>query len=279
MYRWMLYCLIGMLCCSCRSEDTSDTFGPILVQIDNKKLHTSEIDKLIHEKVSPYDSAAIANAYIDSWIKDQLLILEAQKFLSSDFEIEALVEDYRNQLIGYKYEQSIIEQNLNTNIQNDELLQYYEEHKADYLLIEPIYKVIFASIPYDTKKIDRFYSAWVNDDFPFIQEYCSENADTSYLEKDIWIDEVRLIELVPAKLIENRKLTVDRTIQRNLKGKEYFLKILDLKAAKDTIPLELIKEKIEKVIIHERKQEVIDNYKKDLYEKAMRSNTIKLKID
>lgn len=257
----------------------STTFGPVLVQIDSEKLYAAEINKLIHDNVSEYDSAAIANAYIDSWIKERLLIREAQKYLSSDFEIEALVEDYRNQLIGYKYEQRIIAENLNPNIEESELKNYYDAHKSDYLLTDPIYKVIFASIPDDSKKIDRFYNAWVNNDFNIIEEYCNENADTSYLNKDDWINSDQLLNMVPNSVINNRKLTVDKTLQKNISGKEYFFKVLDMKAAKDTIPLELIIDKIKKVIVHERKQEVVEEYKQDLYEKGMRSNIIKLEIN
>ena len=94
----ILITLIACACMSCQEKELADQFGDILVQIDAKKLYSSEIENMIHDNVSEYDSVAIANAYIDNWVKDQLLIREAEKYMSSDFEIEALVDDYRSKM-------------------------------------------------------------------------------------------------------------------------------------------------------------------------------------
>jgi hypothetical protein len=47
----------------------------------------------------------------------------------------------------------------------------------------------------------------------------------------------------------------------------------------DTIPLELIREKLSRVILHERKENVLEDYKQKLYEKAINSNIVKLEIN
>ena len=168
---------------SCQFTKDQETFVPPLVQIDSKKLYESEIENIIHDETSSYDSAAIANAYIDRWIKEQLLIRDANKYLSSDFEIEELVNDYRNQLIKYRYEQAIMDKFLDTEINSSDLEAYYEKNKSNYILSQPIYKVIFASVPETTEKIDRLYNAWLNNEFEFIQKFCDVHADTFYMDR------------------------------------------------------------------------------------------------
>jgi len=264
---------------SCSSENYGDTFGPILVQIDSKKLYASEIKKLIHKSASTYDSSAIANAYIDRWIKDKLMIREAQKYFSTDFEIEALVEDYRNQMIRYRYEQQIIEDKLYTAISANDLLEYYNDNKTNYILIETIYKIIYAVIPASQEKIDRFYHAFVNDDFDYIIEFCLDKSDTSFLQIDTWLSAEKVSAIVPKKLIENKTLSIDKIIQKNIDKKEYFFKVLDIREVNDTIPLELMQETLRRLMLHERKLKVIEDYKQELYEKGIRSKIVKLEIN
>jgi len=60
---------------------------------------------------------------------------------------------------------------------------------------------------------------------------------------------------------------------------EYFFKVLDVRQKDDHIPIELITDKLKRLILHERKQEVIHDYKQNLYEKAMRQKIVKLQIN
>lgn len=273
-----VFFLLILFLISCQSDKLHDKHGSVIVQIDNKKLYASEIENIIHDETSAIDSTAIANAYVDRWIKDQLLIQDANKFLSSDFEIEELVEDYRNELIKYRYEEEIIRKNMNQDLSQNDLVNYYDKYKGNYILSDPIYKIIFASIPANTSKIDRFYNAWLNDDFDFIQTFSESNADTLYLGRNEWINKKRVSEIVPNALIKGQKLRSGRIIQKNIDNYEYFFKVLEMKAAKDTIPLELIEEKIGRLVLHERKRETIENYKQEIFDRGMRSKIVKIDI-
>lgn len=263
---------------SCKDRDFSSEYGPVLVEIGNKKLYTSELQNIVHGDTSPEDSTAIANAFIDRWVKNNLLINDAEKFFSSDFEIEEKVERYKNDLIKYKYEAQIIKDKMSSTISNEELQSCYEKYKANYLLDSPIYKVMYAAIPANTTKIDRFYNAWLNDELDFIRTYCSEKADTLVLGHDEWIDDNALDNLIPKALVKGIKLKADKTIQKNINQQEHFLKFIEIRNAKDTIPLELISSKISNLLLHERKIQTIEKYKQDIYEKAVRSNSIKINL-
>lgn len=264
---------------SCKKDAYSDKYGPILVQIDNKRLYAAELEKIIHDETSSVDSAAVADAYIDRWIKEQLMIRDAQNFLSTDLQIEELVEDYRNQLIKYRYEQDIISTQMNHEVSDSDLEASYEKNKVNYLLDAPIYKVIYAEVPASTEKIDRLYNAWLNNEYDFIKTYCEQYADTLFLGQNEWIDGQILAELVPERLIKGKNLAVDRTVQENFNNNEYFFKVLDMRKAQDYIPLILIKEKLERLVLHERKKKVLHDYEQKIYEKGMRSNIVKIQMD
>jgi len=263
---------------ACKKQSFTSEYGPVLVEIDNKKLYASEIQKIIHSDTSPEDSTAIANAFIDRWIKNNLLISDAEKYLSSDFEVEEKVERYKNDLIKYKYEAQIIDDEMETEVTQQDLEKCYAKYKSNYILDAAIYKIMYAAIPATSAKIDRFYNAWLNDELEFIQTYSSANADTLILGHDEWISNEKMSAVVPSNLIKGQKLRKDRTIQKNVNGKEHFFKLVDMRAAQDTIPLELISSKIRSLLLHERKINTIENHKNDIYDKAIRSNRIKLNI-
>lgn len=263
---------------SCSADPAPDQFGEVIVQIENKKLYSSELENVIHDETSPSDSTAIANAYVDRWIKDQLLIRDAQKYLSSDFEIEELVEDYRNELIKYRYEAQIIKDKMVKEVSPQDLQTFYDKYKSNYILTEPIYKIIFASVPASTKRIDRYYNAWLNNEIDYIHSFSKEFADSMFLNHNEWINAEKVAEVVPKALIKGQKLKRDQTIQKNIGNYEYFFKILDMRATRDTIPLELLEGKIESLVLHERKKATIENYKQEIFDKGMRSKIIKMDI-
>ncbi len=269
--------LFGLVTCQpSQPEEHSD---PIIAQVDSKNLYASEIEKLIHDGISTYDSNGIANAYIDRWIKDELLIREAQKYYSSDAEIESLVEDYKNQMIKYKHEKQVLEEKLDTAVNETVLAKFYEKNKANYVLEEPLYKILYAAVPENKRQIDRLYNSWINNDYAFMKEYCSSNSVISFLDKESWISGAKLSAIVPDVLIKNKTLSNRTTIQKNMDHIEYFFKVLDVRQKDDHIPIELITDKLKRLILHERKQEVIHDYKQNLYEKAMRQKIVKLQIN
>ena len=99
-----------------------------------------------------------------------------------------------------------------------------------------------------------------------------------YLNRNEWINRQKVNEIVPEELIKGQNLRRERTIQKNINNYEYFFKILEMKTARDTIPLVLLKDKIERLVIHERKKETLENYKQEIFDKSMRSKIIKMDI-
>lgn len=256
---------------SCISPDlVEDQDGRILAEVNSKILYSSDIENLIHRGTSTYDSSAIANSYVDRWVKDELLIGEAQSLLANDPELQSLVEDYRNRLIKHKYENQVIEEKLDTSIQKSEIFAFYDKTKVNYILKEPVYRILYVAVPDKTNKIDRLYNAWINDDLEFVKEYSALNADKYFVELETWVTLGEIRELVPELLIKSKSLDQGTIIQQNIDHIEYFFKVVDVRLIDDFVPLELVVNKLRRIIIHERKEEVLAEYKEELYEKAKR---------
>ena len=153
-----------LLLYGCISDNTQDVDRPVIAEVNGRKLYADELENLIHPSVNPYDSTGMANAYIDQWIKNQLMMSEASKFFTSDFEIERLVRDYREKLIVINLEEKVLQERYDTLIRNEDLFEFYEEYKEQFILARPIFQIQFASLESDHPDYRIFRNAWRNND-------------------------------------------------------------------------------------------------------------------
>jgi len=88
----------------------------ILAKVFNKTLYLSNLDGMFPENATRDDSASVVNSFSDRWIRDQVLMNEAEKHVPSDLNIDELIKKYRESLILSSYQENLIKQNLDTTI-------------------------------------------------------------------------------------------------------------------------------------------------------------------
>lgn len=113
-----------------------------IATIYDKVLYQSDLQSVLYEGISVNDSLVRTKAFIDSWIRRQLLIHQAENNIDkSELDFSRQIEDYRNSLIIYKYESMLIEQNLDTVVSENEIVKYIEDNSAlelDSLVVKDI---------------------------------------------------------------------------------------------------------------------------------------------
>src|ERR1043166_9809662 len=101
-YRFSCACLaMAVLLSACdlikrKNDNTSNTSNrKAIARVTNTVLFEDELKGIVPEKTTKDDSAARINAYVDSWVRKQLLMQEALKTISIDeAEVERKVLDY-----------------------------------------------------------------------------------------------------------------------------------------------------------------------------------------
>ena len=261
---------------ACKQNDESfQKDSAIVAMVNNRKLYVSELDNIIHPSISRKDSTALANSYIDQWVRDQLLMQEASKFFSTDFEIEKLVDDYREKLIKFNFEEMIIAERFDTLVNDIELSEFYEKNKEQFVLNQPLFRCYFAKVPDTAKKIDNFYRSWRKDETEVVDEYLSKNSIERALDEKRWYTWPQIENWSDQFSFSSAKSAVDQHISDG--DFEYFLKVLEYRAEKEISPLPFIKDQLVQMILHKRKQNIIEGYKTELYDKAIQADQIKLK--
>lgn len=134
-----LILVLALVSCQNFKNDGSDK---VVATIYDKVLYQSDLQSVLYEGISVNDSLVRTKAFIDSWIRRQLLIHQAENNIDkSELDFSRQIEDYRNSLIIYKYESMLIEQNLDTVISENEIAKYIEDNSAlelDSLVVKDI---------------------------------------------------------------------------------------------------------------------------------------------
>lgn len=113
---------------SCQKSD--DSYDKPVAAIYDKVLYESDLQNVVYKGISRSDSIIRTKAYIDNWIRQQLVLHQAEANIDeSELNFSRQVEDYRNSLIIYKYETQYIEKNLDTVVSDIEIKRYIERNE------------------------------------------------------------------------------------------------------------------------------------------------------
>lgn len=262
-----------MLMQSCSKSSAHE--GEYIAIVDDNHLTYSDIEGFAEGTESPEDSVFMLRAYVQNWIKDQLLIREAEKNMPEDFNIEKLVRDYRSSLILANYIEKVIEGELDTTVTAQQINDYYEENKRQYTLLEPILKYYFVKVAKDKKGIQDLEKKWKNISEEDITNFCSEaNCEFVQIDDKIWSPDNELISIVPAKILSDVELKKNASFIRSDDDFKYFVKVQDYVGKGDVPPLQFIESKIVSVILNNRKQELLKRKKQVLFDKYYNTSNV-----
>lgn len=277
--------LMALVCfiASCReSEETADVNkGRVVATVYGYSLYESDLVEAVPAGLTAEDSARRAESFINSWVREMLLLSKAQSNLpGQDKEMEKKLEAYRNSLIIYAYETELVHQKLDTVVTEEEIAKYYEEHAADFQLRDNIVRVIYVKVDNKAPNLPKVKN-WVKSEKPADREeldkYCRQFATNYYLEDQSWLLFDDLLKEVPIQTY-NRELFLqnNRFVEVADSSSTYFLNIKGFMTRNSQSPLAFEKENIRNIIINKRKLELIDRMHDDLYKEAVNNNSIKI---
>ena len=264
----------------CDSTEANDE-DPLLAQVYRYNLHLSHAMNYLPEFKSPEDSISQLRSYVETWVRDAVLLHEAEGYLPEDINIQALVEDYRASLIIGNYEQTLVEGMLDTFISDAELTEYYEKNKDQYQLEQPIVRCHFVKIPRETEGVDEFRTWWDSEseeDFEQLVVFSNEYADVYMLEDSTWYRADEISALIPPGMMTVENMRRNRSLRFSDDNYYYFLRISQSVMSTEVAPLSYIREQAIRYIMHKRKVELLEQMKMELYEREMQGNQIRILV-
>lgn len=250
-----------------------------VVRVEDHYLSREELAEAIPTELDAADSTKVADAYINQWIKDQVVLVQAELNLppeQSDFEQQ--LRDYRNSLVVYAFEKQLIQQKLDTVVSEREIERYYENNAQNFELKDYILRVQFLQVPSDAPKLDQV-EEWLRSDDPenifFLEDYGKQYAEIGFFDDQQWLYLDDLLRQIPIQLSDKEAFLSSNKFVKFTEGNYlYLLKIIDYQRKDGITPLDLLRKDIRNIIVNKRKREFIMQMRNDLLESAKENNEI-----
>ena len=248
--------------------------GEPVARVYDQYLYEEDLINIVPDGLTGNDSLAFIQNYINVWAKDQLMLYKAEFNLTeSKKDFEEQIREYRNDLLKFTYRQDYISQNLDTNITDTELKEYYETGENDFRLKQDILKARYLVIDKEApnlKEAKRWFRSDDTDDIIELDDFALQYAYRFSLQDSNWVSVDRIREVLrlgsdwPEDFYKEGKY-IERTDSLNL----YLLDIIEYKEKGGRAPLEYYKDVITSILINKRKLKLIDDLEQNLLNDAM----------
>ncbi len=267
---------------ACKNESPTDETVPqpiLLAQVFNYKLYFSDIQDLIQGYENERDSILQVRALTEHWVRDRLILVEAEKNFPKEVNMEKLLEDYRQSLLQHFFEQKTIEERLDTLITEADLLAYYEDNKELHRLPSGILRGFYFKIRRPVSKKDIILKRWK--DFPLknfeeVLNYASQHAVTNWPDSTEWHELKMVTQLFPQGTLSPGAIRSNQSILKEDRDYIYLLFPLEVYQENDVAPLDRIGEHAARFILHQRELELLEKIKEEIYNRDIQNVRVKI---
>ncbi len=264
------------IACACQRRDTSGNEQAV-ARVYNSLLYPSDLAGQIDRGLSDNDSSLVAKRLIEEWVRNKLLLREAENALSeNEKSIQKQVDEYRSSLLIYKYKQDLLSANLDTMVSEEEILDYYTENSSNYISDADLIRVNYVKVPVsstDVSSIRRWYRSEKEDDLSQLQNYCLRKNIECLIQSE-WEKF--------SEFAENTNLTPEMPkhyqqkshIEINKDGYFHFIYIIEKISEGNISPFALVKDDIHSVIMNKRKVQYIKDMENTVYKEGLSRNQV-----
>ncbi len=272
----VLTTIVVIAFCSCNKVVQLDPTKNHIMEVNGNVLSYDDIVKVMPEDLSGQDSAIFVENYKKRWATNILMYDKALRNVGSTDEINELAEIYRRELIVNEYQQQLIDQEM-PELNEDSIMAFYEKQKEHFPLEEAIVKGIFIKILTSTpnqSKLSRWLSNINDENLDNIMRFCTKTAIYYDFFNDNWVYYSKISSLLPEKMDANDPALSRGTVVLQSDEYSYYLKIIGICQAGEPKPYEFIRPELMNIMANKQKIDFIHNFQEDLYQKALKNNTI-----
>ena len=273
--RFFLLSIFVILLFSCQKKSSDN----ILAEVYDYNLMYDEVIYNMPSNIS--DTNSYIKKIIDDWISEKVLLNQAMINIDDNSdELENKIINYKNSLLVYEYQQKLINQNFDTSVNLEEIINYYDININEFKLDQDIFKGRYVIIDKNAPNIKGLYKLFRSNDDSDIDEmisYCMLYAKEYYVNDSLWSYYNPVKQKLPnsfsAKNIyySNRKYDIieeDNFI--------YLLLLKEFKFKGQISPFSVEKDKIKYLIINKNKMKYLKKIENELIQNGILDNDIKI---
>ena len=278
--RWLtgLFCVFVFQGCNLKSNDSQ---GVVVAECYGKYLYESDLVGVVTSGSDIVDSLNRVNAFVDSWIRREVLLHQAEKNLTKEqLDFSKQILEYQNSLVIYAYETQLAEQKLDTVVTDEEIETYYEQNKENFQLRQTMVRAAYVIMKSDCKQKEDFRKLMHDADTLMLQRLdimATYYAVSSYVDVDAWLRLDELLKIIPIEIYNTESfLKKNRFVMFDKDDFTYMVRFEDYLMEEEISPLDMERDNIRSMILMKRKKDLLDILKSKLYEKAVKDHAFEV---
>lgn len=270
-----------LLLSSCNAISSLIHDDQVVARVGKEKLYRSQLERLIPDMISIEDSTRLAERFIQSWAMDRLYMEVAESELSkTEIDVEDELQAYRMSLVKYRYEQRYISDRLDTLVTDDQIKEYYDAHKEEYVLQRPVMKVRFLHIMKDAHGVEEMIDLMCSDEYEDLEQLDTlvKTKALRYFDKsESWMDASQVAEEFGMEYKEMLSAMNKNLIKLESKDRGDLMAAYVLDIQRDGYePLDFCAPEIRDIILSNRKRELVNSLERDLLDNALESKNFEI---
>ena len=256
----------------------------------DKNMRCEQLESMMTSKLflmqARVDSLTVNNDMVDSQLSSRLD--EVRTALGGDDKVaeyfgkplyklrqewKTQLEEYRNSLLRFRYEQRYLNERLDTVITYSEIETYYNEHKDLFILDVPIVKARYLNIMKDSPNRERIIRKMSSEKYEDLVEADSlaySSALRYFDYSDRWITAVTLAKEFGTDYATMLSGLRDGYIQMETENGDLRVAyICDLRRGGTLAPVEYCEDRIRDIILSTRKHALFTDLERDLLDDAL----------
>lgn len=273
--------MVSLVVAGCEYFQQSDD-RKVVVRVNDSYLYEEDINSLLNENVSPEDSALIVSNYITRWATQQLLIDRAELNLpeSKQREFNDLVKNYRNELYTNAYTDAVVSRDLDTSLNREEIVDYYEKNKENFILNEDLVKLRYINLARNSNNLDEIKRKFVRfnaEDRQDLTDMALQFKNYS-MNDSVWVKTKSVYNKIGPLSVEDRPRLLKKSNFMELQDSlnVYLVYVNDVLTRNEQAPLEYASATIREILLNKRKQALIKELEKDITKDAIKNNEFEI---
>lgn len=250
----------------------------VLVSIGDSTLRMSDVVRQIPVGLDPVDSVRMFHAIVDTWVRDLVLLDQAEKNITDMDKIERMVEQYRNSLILSQY-LTAMSDGVSSDVSEERIRKYYDDNKSEMTLSQPIIKGAFLKVADTDPELDnlrKWMSSFTDESVDKIEKSGLRQASRYDYFRDQWHEWGAVAEQIPYRFYDaDAFLKSTRNFETSEAGSTYLLHVSEYLPTGAEMPYEFARTKIAEILrvddIHHQTDALIS----DIYRRSLKEGVLK----
>jgi hypothetical protein len=253
-----------------------------IARVNDSYLYREDIEALIDESVTPEDSTLIVSNFINRWATQQLLIDKAKYnlSLSKQKEFDDLVQNYRNELYTKAYADALVSKQVDTSLNSQEVVNYYDQHLESFKLNEDLVKLRFINIDkgaIDFADIKKMFRRFNESDKQELDKVALQFKAYSFNDS-VWVSSKSVYSKIGPLNNANKSQLLKKANFLQLEDSlgVYLVYVNDVLLRNDQAPLEYATSTIKQILLNKRKADLVKELEKDITRDAIENKQFEI---